>query len=129
MQNNRRSTFEFSIGNAEIMQKLPLKTVIFIQKVPFILHIAVASKVGAIDAFFISPTHSNGPGPACCNNTFRRSWVSPSKTFPRLESMKCTADGAALFPDRARPAGERACSLAANAVLPVKLAGWVLMLE
>ena len=41
MHNNRRATFEFSIGNAETMQKLPLKSVIFIQKVPFILHIAV----------------------------------------------------------------------------------------
>ena len=42
MHNNRRSTFEFSIGNAEIMQKLPLKSVNFIRKVPFILHIAVS---------------------------------------------------------------------------------------
>ena len=38
---NAHQHFEFSIGNAEIMQKLPLKSVIFIQKVPFILHIAV----------------------------------------------------------------------------------------
>ena len=33
--------FEFSIGNDEIMQKMPLKSVIFMRKVPFILHIAV----------------------------------------------------------------------------------------
>ena len=40
---NAHQHFEFSIGNDEIMQKLPLKSVIFIRKVPFILHIAVQS--------------------------------------------------------------------------------------
>ena len=41
---NAYQHFEFSIGNDEIMQKLPLKSVVFIRKVPFILHIAVRSQ-------------------------------------------------------------------------------------
>ena len=42
---NAHQHFEFSIGNDEIMQKLPLKSVIFIRKVPFILHIAVCTSI------------------------------------------------------------------------------------
>ena len=38
--------FEFSIGNDEIMQKLPLKSVIFIQKVA--IYIAYCSKPSSI---------------------------------------------------------------------------------
>ena len=41
---NAHQNFEFSVGNHEIMQKLPLKSVIFTQKVPFILHIAVSAQ-------------------------------------------------------------------------------------
>ena len=40
---NAHPHFEFPIGNDEIMQKMPLKSVICIRNVPFILHIAVAA--------------------------------------------------------------------------------------
>jgi len=45
---NAHQHFEFSIGNDEIMQKLPLKSVLFIQKVPSILHIAVPTPFSSL---------------------------------------------------------------------------------
>jgi hypothetical protein len=45
---NAHQHFEFSIGNDEIMQKVPLKSVTFMQKVPFILYIAVPTNVRSV---------------------------------------------------------------------------------